>query len=51
MYGTDVVFPASLVVLVMKYIQEDEVEPNPTQRRINQLVEIHQIREGLFDKA
>ena len=50
-YGTNVVFPASLIVPVMKYIQEDEAEPNPTQRRINQLVEIQQIREGLCDKA
>ena len=29
-YGTDVVFPASLGVPVMKYIQEDDSEPNPT---------------------
>ena len=50
-YGTNVVFPASLAMPIMKYIQEDESEPNPTQRRINQLVEIHQIREGLCDKA
>ena len=50
-YGIDVVFLASLAIPVMKYIQEDESEPNPTQRRINQLVEIHQIREGLCDKT
>ena len=49
-YGTDVVFLASLAMPVMKYIQEDESEHNPTQRRINQLVKIHQIREGLCDK-
>ena len=36
---------------IMKCIQEDESEPNPTQRRINQLVEVHQIKEGLCDKA
>lgn len=40
-YGTDVVFPASLALPVMKYVQEDEAEPNPTQRRINQLIEVH----------
>jgi len=39
-YGTDAIFLASLAMLVMKYIQEDESEPNPTQRRINQLVEV-----------
>ena len=50
-YGTNVVFLASLVVPVMKYILEDEAKPNPTQRIINQLVEIHHIREGLCDKV
>ena len=50
-YGTDAIFPASLAMPVMKYIQEDESEPNPTQRRINQLVEVHQIKEGLCDKT
>ena len=50
-YGIDVVFPASLGMLVMKYIQEECSEPNPTQRRINQQIELHQIREGLCDKA
>ena len=50
-YGTDVVFPASLAMPVMRYIQEDKSEPNPTQRRINQLVEVHHLREGLCDKV
>ena len=50
-YGIDVVFPTSLAMLIMKYIQEDESEPNPTYRRINQLVEVHQLREELCDKV
>jgi FtsZ-binding cell division protein ZapB len=50
-YGTDVVFPTSLGMPVMKYIQEENNELNPTQRRINQQIELHQIREGLCDKA
>lgn len=50
-YVTDVVFPASLGMSIMKYIQKDDSEPNPTQRRINQLIELHQVREGIFDKA
>jgi hypothetical protein len=50
-YGTDAIFPAPLAIPIMKYIQEDESEPNPTQRRINQLVEVQKIREGLCDKA
>ena len=29
-YDTDVVFPTSLALPVMKYVQEDEAEPNPT---------------------
>ena len=50
-YGTDVGFPASLALPVMKYVQEDEAEPNPTQRRINQFIEVHQLREGLCEKT
>ena len=29
-YGTDAIFTASLAVPMMKYVQEDEAEPNPT---------------------
>ena len=29
-YGVNVVFPSSLGMPVMKYIQEDDSEPNPT---------------------
>ena len=50
-YGTDAMFPVSLGMLVMKYIQEEDNESNPTQRRINQLIEVHQLREGLCDKT
>ena len=50
-YGTNAVFPTSLGVPMMKYIQEDGSEPNPTQRMISQLIEVHQIREELVDKA
>ena len=50
-YGTDAVFPASLALPVMKYVQEDEADPNPTQRRINHLIEVHQLREGLCEKT
>ena len=34
-YGTHAIFPASLGMPVMKYIQEENSELNPTQRRIN----------------
>ena len=36
---------------VMKYIQKENSELNPTQRRINQQIELHQIREALCYKA
>jgi len=40
LYGTDAIFPASLGPLVMKYLQEQNTESNPLQRRINQIVEV-----------
>ena len=50
-YDIDVVFPASLGILVRKFMQEKDVESNLIQRRINQLVKVQQIRVGVFDKA
>ena len=38
-------------MLVMKYVQEEDSEPNPVQRRINQLIEVHQEREALCEKV
>jgi len=39
-YGVDVVFSISLRILVLKLLQELEVETNDVQRRINQMVQI-----------
>jgi hypothetical protein len=50
-YGTDVVFLASLGTPMRKLLQEQDVESNAIQRRINQLVEVQQIKEGFLDKA
>ena len=50
-YGIDVVFIYSLGALVMISLQEEEVETNSIQRRINQLVEVKQIREGAYEKS
>lgn len=50
-YGTDEVFLVALGSPVMKFLQEQEAEPNSMQRRINQLVEVQQIREGIMDKT
>lgn len=51
MYGIDAIFLASLGAPVSKFLQEQEVELNPIQRRINQLVEVQQTREGVLDKS
>ena len=50
-YDVDAIFPASLAMPVMKYVQEENNEPNPIQRRINQLIEVHQEREALCEKV
>ena len=50
-YGIDVIFLASLGTLVRKFLQEKDVESNPIQRRINQLVEVKHIIERDFDKS
>lgn len=39
-YGTDLVFPASLGAPMIKFLQEQEAKPKPMQQRINQLVEV-----------
>ena len=35
----------------MKYLQEQDIEANLLQRRINQLVEVQQIRDQVADRA
>ena len=35
----------------MKYLQEQESEPNVIQRRINQLIEVQQMRENIYDRS
>jgi hypothetical protein len=50
-YCTDVVFPTSLGSSIMKFLQEQEVEQESMQRRISQLVEVQQIKEGILDKT
>jgi transposase InsO family protein len=43
-YGTDVVLPINLALLVMKLWQDEKEEPNHVTRRINQLIEVQQHR-------
>jgi hypothetical protein len=51
LYGTEVVFPTSLGLPVMRLLQEQEVEPNDSQRRINQLIHVQQMREQVFNNS
>ena len=44
-YGTDVIFPIHLGVPVMKLLQQEDGEETPMQRRINQMIEVHQLRD------
>jgi hypothetical protein len=50
-YGTKEVFPTSLGLPVMRLLQEQEVEPNDAQRRINQLIHVQQMREQVFNNS
>eukprot|EP00253_Pinus_taeda_P033477 PITA_33477 len=47
-YGADVVFPIQMILHVAKSLQEEQYEEN---ERINNLVELQQIREQLVEKS
>ena len=48
-YKTEVVFLASLGVPVMRFLQEEQSEPNNMQRRINQIIELNELRDKSYD--
>ena len=50
-YGDQVVFLASLGVPVMKLLQERQHEPNHMQRRINQIIELNELRDKAYGKV
>ena len=50
-YGTEVIFPIQLILLVEKFFQEEEDEPNDMVRRMMDLVELQQIREQVIGKS
>jgi len=50
-YGTEVLFSISLGVPVMRLLQDEEAEPNPVHRRINQLIQVQQKREEVSNHA
>jgi ribonuclease HI len=49
-YGTDVVLPIKLALPVIKLWQDQNEEPNPLTRRINQLIEVQQHRDVIDEK-
>ena len=49
-YGTDVVFPVHLGVLVMKFFQDSQEEPSDIQRRVYALIQSQQEREAVAKK-
>jgi hypothetical protein len=50
-YGTGVVFPAQVALLVENFLQEKEGEQNDMIRRMHQLVEVQHTKEQLFHKT
>ena len=50
-YGYEVVFPVSLGVPVMRLLQEQKNEPNHMQRRINQIIELNELRDKSYDSV
>ena len=44
-YGTEVVFPIQLTLLMEKFLQEEQNEEEDMTERICDLAEVHQIRE------
>ena len=50
-YGADAIFPIQLILPVAKLLQEEQDEENEMARRMNNLVELHQIREQLVEKS
>ena len=49
-YGVEVFFPTSLGVSVMNLLHEQQDEPNHMQRRINQIIELNELRDKSYGK-
>jgi hypothetical protein len=50
-YGTEEFFPTSLGLRVMRLLQEQDDEPDATQRRKNELINVQQTREKAFNNS
>ena len=46
-YGLELFFPNTLILLVVILLQEEDAETHPTQRRMYKLVELQQQREHI----
>ena len=44
-------FPTSLGVQIMNLLQEQQDEPNHMQRRINQIIELNELRDKSYGKV
>lgn len=47
-YKVDTIFPSSLVIPIMKILEEMNNETNDMQRRINQMIHLQQTREEVY---
>lgn len=50
-YSVDTIFPTSLVVLVVKLLQEASNEDDGLQWKINQMINLQQTREEVFQNT
>ena len=50
-YGTKAMFPIQLTLPVAKFLQQEQNEEEDMEKRINDLAEVHQIREQLVENA
>eukprot|EP00253_Pinus_taeda_P023296 PITA_23296 len=50
-YGTEAVFPIQLTLPMAKFLQQEQNEENDITKRINDLAEVHQIRDQLIEKS
>ena len=49
-YGIDEIFPVQLSFLGIKFLQDVEEEPDEMERRMFQIVKLHQEREAIMEK-
>jgi transposase InsO family protein len=50
-YGTETIFPTTLGFPVMRLLQDQDDETNSTRKRIDELINVQQIREKAFNNS